>query len=188
MPILEREIDIFPENLFELAQQADDAETHWWAVYTRSRQEKELARVLHKLQIPFYCPIIPNRYRSPAGRMRTSYLPLFSNYLFLFGDAFDRYRALKSNLISNTIVVEESRQLTLDLRQIQRLIELDIPMTVEARLQPGTSVRIKSGSMAGIEGVILKREGRTHLQVAVNFLQQGASIKLEDFQVERLDW
>jgi len=186
MPILEREIDVYPADLLNQAEEACDTESRWWAVYTRSRQEKELMRGLRALDISFYCPIIPHRTRSPAGRIRTSHIPLFSNYLFLFGDGFDRYRALQTNLISNTIEVPNTQELTQDLRQIQRLIELGAPLSVEARLQPGTRVRIRHGALAGITGVILKREGQSHLQVAVNFLQQGASVKLEDFQVEQV--
>ncbi|MBS0205654.1 MAG: UpxY family transcription antiterminator [Planctomycetes bacterium] len=187
MPILERETDLFPDHLFDLAESPIETESQWWAVYTKSRQEKELTRALLALELPFYCPTIPHKYRSPAGRMRTSYVPLFSNYLFMYTDGEGRYRAFKSNLICNTIDVTDGARLTHDLRQIQRLIELNIPLNIEAQLQPGKRVRIKSGPMTGIEGIILKREGRSHLQVAVNFLQQGASVKLEDFEVERID-
>jgi transcriptional antiterminator RfaH len=186
MPILEREPDLFPENLFDLTL-AHETEEQWWAVYTRSRQEKELVRALHKLEIPFYCPIIPHRHKSPSGRLRTSYLPLFSNYLFMYSDGFGRYRALQTNLISTTISVVDGAQLTHDLRQIKHLIDLDIPLNIEAQLQPGRRVRIKRGAMAGIEGIILKRQGRSLLQVSVNFLQQGASVKLEDFEVEPIE-
>jgi transcriptional antiterminator RfaH len=186
MPILDREVDVFPCDLlsredFEPAEQAV-----WWAVYTRSRQEKELMRALHAMQIPFYCPIVPHRNRSPSGRIRTSHLPLFSNYVFMCGDGHDRYRALQTNLISSTLEVPNSAELLQDLRQIHRLIELGAPLTVEARLQPGTRVRIKNGPLEGILGVILKREGNSFIQVAVNFLQQGASVRLEDFQVEQI--
>lgn len=187
MPILEREIDVFPEDLLTSLAVEFEQETCWWAVYTRSRQEKELMRGLRALEIPFYCPIVPHKTRSPAGRVRTSYLPLFSNYLFMYGDGFARYRALQTNLISNTIEVTNGLELTRDLRQIQRLIELGAPLTVEARLQPGTRVRIRHGALAGINGVILKRDGQSHLQVAVNFLQQGALLKLEDYQVEEVN-
>ncbi len=187
MPILEREIDVYPEHLLTSLADEFEPETRWWAVYTRSRQEKELMRGLRSLEIAFYCPIVPHKTRSAAGRVRTSYIPLFSNYLFMYGDGFARYRALQTNLISNTIEVMDGLELTRDLQQIQRLIELGAPLTVEARLQPGTRVRIKHGALAGINGVILKRDGQSHLQVAVNFLQQGALLKLEDYQVEEVD-
>jgi transcriptional antiterminator RfaH len=186
MPILAQECDIFPEDLLVREQLDGNAEACWWAVYTRSRQEKELMRGLLRLEVPFYCPIVPQRFRSPGGRSRTSYLPLFRNYLFMHCDGYDRYRALKTNVISRTIEVKNGPELTRDLRQIQRLIELGAPLTLEAQLQPGTRVRIKNGPLTGIEGLILKRQGQNHLLVAVNFLQQGASIKLDDFAVERI--
>ncbi len=73
-----------------------------------------------------------------------------------------------------------------DLRQIRHLIELDAPLTVEAQIEPGRRVRVRSGSMAGLEGTVKKRRGRDWLVVAVEFLGQGASVLLEDFQVEPL--
>ena len=184
MPILKREVEIFPEDLLARDDTGTDDEIKWWAVYTRSRQEKELMRRLHSMQIPFYCPIIANKTRSPAGRVRTSFNPLFTNYLFLYGDGEARYRALQTNVISQTLEVKNGLQLTHDLRQIQRLIQLGLPLTLEARLQPGARVRIKQGPFTGFTGVVLKRLNENYLFVAVNFLQQGVSVKIEDFDVE----
>lgn len=183
MPILAAEVDVFPEDLLCRDDLGNDGESQWWAVYTRSRQEKELMRALVAMEISFYCPVLPHRYRSPAGRLRTSYVPLFANYLFMYSDGYDRHRALKTNLISKTIEVSDGLQLTHDLRQIQRLTQSGIPLSIEANLQPGCKVRIKSGPLAGVEGIILKRQGTEFLFVAVNFLQQGALIKIEDDQV-----
>jgi hypothetical protein len=39
----------------------------------------------------------------------------------------------------------------------------------------------------GLEGTVLVRRGVTHLLVSVNFLQQGASIEVEDYLLEKLD-
>jgi hypothetical protein len=47
-------------------------------------------------------------------------------------------------------------------------------------------VRIRTGPLAGMEGVVVKRRGGDRLLVVVKFLQQGASIQIEDFQVEPL--
>lgn len=184
MPILAAEIDLFPEDLLDREDLVDASEARWWAVYTRSRQEKQLMRGLVALEIPFYCPIIPHQYRSPAGRMRVSHLPMFANYLFIHGDSYHRYRALTTNLISKTIEVKNGLELTHDLRQIHRLIQLGMPLSVETKLQPGCKVRIKSGPLGGMDGVVLKRQGTDFLLIAVNFLQQGALIKLEDYEVE----
>ena len=189
MPILAAEPDVFPTDLLSqdiLSFNEECDESRWWAVYTRSRQEKQLMRQLFALEIPYYCPIIPNRFRSPSGRMRTSYLPLFANYLFLFGDVLERYRALQTNLIVNMIEVKDGLELTRDLRQIQRLIQLGSPIRVESQYQPGTRIRIMAGPLSGIEGVVVKRQNADFLFVAVNFLQQGALVRLEGNEIESL--
>ena len=54
------------------------------------------------------------------------------------------------------------------------------------KLEPGDAVRIRSGALKGLEGVVLHRQGQAYLTVAVNFLQQGASVQLSDFEVEPL--
>jgi hypothetical protein len=48
-------------------------------------------------------------------------------------------------------------------------------------------VRVKAGMLRGQEGMIIRRQGETRLLVAVNFLQQGASVLLDDIAVEQLD-
>ena len=48
----------------------------------------------------------------------------------------------------------------------------------------GQRVRVKNGSLLGIEGTIVCRRGEDRLLVAVEFLQQGVSILISDFQVE----
>ena len=73
-----------------------------------------------------------------------------------------------------------------DLRAIKRLIDSEKPLTPEARILPGQFVRVKSGPLRGVEGIVAKRKGGQRLIVAVRFLNQGASIELEDVDLERL--
>jgi hypothetical protein len=40
--------------------------------------------------------------------------------------------------------------------------------------------------LRGLEGVVVKRRGEERLVVAVRFLNQGASIEVEDVDLERL--
>src|SRR6516162_8251751 len=106
MPTLAAEIDIFPSDLLDREEWTHDAEDRcWWALYTRSRREKELMRRLRALEIPFYGPTIERRGRSPQGRVRTSFIPLFSNYVFLYGNASERYKPLTTNCVSRDLSV-----------------------------------------------------------------------------------
>lgn len=186
MPILAREPDIYPENLLEFAGAPQPSDVSWWALYTLSRREKDLMRKLSSLDIPFYCPIVPKRTRSPSCRFRVSHVPLFHNYVFLFGSEMQRYQSVTTGCVSRYMRVVDREELTRDLAQIHGLIQSGVPLLPESRLVAGEYVRVRSGPFRGYEGTVLRREGQTRLLVAVNFLQQGASILLEDCQLESL--
>jgi transcription antitermination factor NusG len=190
MPILKHEPDLYPATLLAdyLAGDraaSDEANGVWWAMYTRSRREKQLMRHLLANKIPFYCPLLSRRYRSPAGRIRESFQPLFTNYVFVLGDADQRVSALTSNCVSKCVEVSDGNRLARDLEQIQRLIATGAALTPEARLLPGDPVRVKTGMFAGFEGLIVRRENQTRLMVSVNFMEQGASVLLDDCQLEK---
>jgi transcriptional antiterminator RfaH len=189
VPIHQEEPCLYPEDLLDEPGEIPafaPGDRRWWVVYTKSRQEKALARELLKYQIPFYLPQIKNT-AIVKGRRRTTFVPLFAGYVFLLANEAERIRALTTNRISRILDVEDAEQLVTDLRQIKRLIESNAPLTIERRLSPGQRVRIKQGALMGMEGTVIVRRGETRLLVCVNFLQQGASIEVQDFQLERLE-
>lgn len=185
MPILKEEPSLFPDTLLDESP-LDLPCRQWFALYTKARQEKSLARELLKQQIPFYLPLV-KKISVSRNRKRTSLTPLFGGYLFLFGAEEERVRCLATNRISRILVVEQPEQLVFDLRQFRRLIAANAPLTIEARLAPGRRVRVRQGAFAGLEGTVLKRRGETRLLVAINFLQQGASVEIDDFLLEPLE-
>lgn len=182
MPILAAETSLFPSNLLDDFVEPD-GERRWWAVYTKSRQEKSLARQLLGMEIPFYLPLV-SRVAHIGGRRVKSLLPLFGGYLFLYGTDEERVQALGTKRIAQSWAAPQADEMTCDLRQIQTLIASGVPLTPEARLQAGQRVRVKSGSLLGLEGVIQSRRGESRLLVAVQFLQQGVSIQINDYQLE----
>lgn len=184
MPILTRQPDLFPSDLFESSCATEDG-ARWWALYTMSRREKDLMRRLHAAEIPFYAPMVEQRKRSAAGRIRTAHLPLFPGYVFLYGDDDQRRTALTTNCISRCLDVNDGDRLWHDLRQIRRLVESEVALMPEARLEAGQRIRVLSGPLTGVEGTVIKRHGRQRLLVAIEFLQQGASIQIDDCDIER---
>jgi transcription antitermination factor NusG len=187
MPILAREKDAYPDDLLDRPELGLEPGVGWWALYTLSRREKQLMRQLVGLEVAFYTPVVSRRKRSPSGRIRTTYAPLFPGYVFIYGTEEQRYLAMTTNCISRCLSVADGRRLTEDLRQIRRLIETGAPLTPESRLEPGMPVLIRSGSLTGLKGVVIKRQNETRLLVSVDFLKQGASVLLDDCQLERLD-
>ena len=186
MPILKKEDDIFPADLLELESILQENDKKWWCIYTLSRREKDLMRKLASLKVPHYGPMIPKRYRSPNGRLRTSYVPLFPNYIFMWGDENDRYQAMTTNCISNCSIIEDRERLVADLRQIQAVVAAGVALTPEARLEPGNQVRVRTGPFAGYEGIVIRREGKTRLLLSIQFLEQGVSMEMDEGLLEPL--
>lgn len=191
MPPLREETAIFPEDLlqgFANGQTSSEGAParKWWALYTLARQEKSLARDLLRSQIPFYLPQVCKTQFS-RGRKRQSFEPVFTGYVFLFGDESDRVRTLATNRVSRVIPVADGPGLCGDLRQLQQLIVAKAPLTVESRLSPGRRVRVKEGAFMGTEGIVISRRSECRLLVVVNFLQQGVSLQIDDYLLEPLD-
>jgi len=192
MPILAREPDRFPADLLadppgrEPAPDDDHEAPRWKLVYTRSNREKDLCRKLHRLKVPFLAPVMEQRKRSPSGRVRTAYVPLFSNYVFLFGGGEAQYDAMRTNCVSRINDVPDPAGLLDDLRGIDTLLGSGEKVTREQKLEVGDAVRVKTGPFKGVVGTILKRQNDRRLLVAVDFLQQGASASLEDYEVEAI--
>lgn len=184
MPVIAEEPAIYPEGLLNGFSQ-EPSERRWWALYTRARQEKAVARRLFAWEVPFYLPQVRklNRIR---GRRVASWVPMFAGYVFLYGTDEERVQSLTTNRISRIIPVGDSLALIHDLRQIEALIASGAPLTLESRLQPGAQVKVRCGPLQGMEGTIVSRRGQTRLLVSVNFLMQGASVDIDDYMVEAI--
>ncbi|MGO9108888.1 MAG: transcription termination/antitermination protein NusG [Thermoguttaceae bacterium] len=176
---------IYPADLFETATE-QTLDRVWWAVYTKSRQEKAFSRNLVVNQIPHYLPLVRKTYVS-CGRRFSAQVPLFPGYVFMFGSEQERICSLTSNRVSRVLPVHDSSRLWTELEQLFRLISSGAPLTVEQRLVPGNRVRVRHGALAGMEGTVLVRRGKTRLIVSVTFLQKGASVEVDDFNLEPID-
>lgn len=183
MPLLKPEIDLWPHDLLTSAE-ADQQD--WWCMYTLARQEKKLMRKLVDLNIPFYGPTIGRRYRSANGKLRLSVEPLFPNYVFVCGDTETRYRAVCTGAVSRWNEVRLPGELVADLRQIHSLIETGAPLAPERRIVEGQRVRVRSGVFKGFEGIVLRRENEVRLLISVRYMGQGASVAIDDCQVDPL--
>jgi len=185
MPILSAEPNWYPESLFEASEKVEGEGRLWWVLHTKPRQEKSLVRQLHEGRIPFYLPLVPRRSLI-RNRTMTSYVPLFTSYVFLFATEEERVAALTTSRIVSQLKVPNQTKLWHDLRQLQQLIASGAPISPEERLEPGMMVEITSGSLTGLRGRIIRSSSGRRFVVEVDFIQQGASVLLEDHVLTRV--
>lgn len=174
MPLLPKETEILPPNLFSLS-----TETHPWGVaHVRSRQEKVLARYLAEQEIPFYLPTTTVR-RKRAARTLTAHLPLFTGYVFHRAPNDRRDLIWRSNVVANLIEVPDQTQLGDELTQLRVLQESGASFKLYHEILPGEPVRIVEGAFAGYSGVVVRAKGQDRLIVSVSLLKQAVSVEFD---------
>ncbi|MDB5311330.1 MAG: transcription antiterminator [Gemmataceae bacterium] len=185
MPLLEAEPRAFPDTLFSGPSAGGAREDRWWVLYTRARMEKAVARQLRGQQVSFYLPLYEQTWKT-GGRKRTSYLPLFPGYVFLYGDGYARLTALETNLLCAVIPVTDQERLFNDLCRVERVLGGSSPATPETAVPAGALVEITSGPFRGLCGNVLCRGAETRLVIEVEFLRRGVSIEVEDWALRVL--
>lgn len=193
MPILPAEPDLYPADLWAhgpLATPPDPADLaapRWWCLHTKPRQEKATARHLRSRRVAYYMPQMVREGRTPGGRKIRSTIPLFVGYLFLHGNDRERIEALRGNTLVNVLEITDQPGMDRDLRQIHQMLASGLPVLPEPTHPVGARVRITEGPLRGLQGVVVRRERADKFVAVVQFLGQGASVALQDWQVERLN-
>jgi transcription antitermination factor NusG len=186
MPILAPEPCVHPLDLLTRGAADHPIDARWYVLHTKARQEKAVMRDLIEREAACYMPV-HQRSSLVRGKRVQSNAPLFAGYVFLLGDDDDRLSALQTNRVVQVLSVEDQARLHQDLARIEQLILSGAPVWLESRIRPGRRVRVKSGSLRGLEGTVLHRRGEQRLIVSIDFLQQGASVAVDDFWVESID-
>jgi transcription antitermination factor NusG len=174
MPLLPREADILPENLFDLPSE----EFPWVVAHVRSRQEKVLARHLAESGIGFYLPLTMTQ-RKRAGRTFTSHRPLFPGYVFVRSSVRTRDAIWRSNVVANLIEVQDQAQLGTELEQLRQLQLTGASLKAHHELQPGQPVRIESGAFSGYTGIVERGKGNDRLIVRISLIRQSVAVEFD---------
>jgi transcription antitermination factor NusG len=174
VPILKREVDLHPSDLFERTGGGPP----WWVAHVRSRQEKSLARFLREIGAAHYLPQYEKVVRR-SGRTFVSYLPLFTGYVFFRGSLDERKRAFASNVIVQVLEVLDQACLESELAGLWRLQASGVPLVPWQYLGPGDRVAIVDGPFRGLTGTILRVKGSLRLVVSVTFLRQSVAAEID---------
>jgi transcription antitermination factor NusG len=184
MPLLPAEPALFPEDL--LTTPIDPTgDARWWVLHTRPRAEKALARKARASGLSHFLPQYERRWNA-NGRWRVAHLPLFTGYVFLYGDLTVRRSALETNLVANCLPVPDGQRLRSELEAVWRLMTCADGLNPESRMVPGTRVEIIGGPLAGLQGTVIRVGSRSRFFVEVSFLQRGVSAEVEGWMIKPL--
>jgi len=158
----------------------------WWVAHTRARQEKAFARDLVRRQIRYFLPLV-EKTTVIRGRKFTVPTCLFSSYVFVCSSEDERVDALKGNRLAGGIRVADQAKLARELRAIQKALSSRARLDPWPYLVRGRRCRITAGPFAGIEGIVSRRKGTTHVVLSVESLGRAVALEVDAALVETAD-
>ena len=162
-------------------------EASWYAVSTRSRQEKVAASMLESFGIENFLPLAMER-RQWSDRKQVVNLPLFPGYLFVRIPMLHelQLRVLKVPGVVKFIGNHAGPQAIPDaeIEGVQIVLSHRIPCTPCSIPRVGDRVRVFRGLLAGIEGTFVRSGSDTRLVISVEMIQQSISVQVDASDVE----
>lgn len=158
---------------------------HWFAVYTASRHEKRVEQYLRVKEIETFLPLYSVTKRWKNRTTVKVEFPLFAGYVFARIAPTDSVRVLEVPMVYS-IVGNRRVPAALPDDEIERL-----RTGLRGRqahpfpyLKVGHRVRIRSGTLAGLEGIVVRTYGSLSVVLSVDMIQKSIAVHVEAHELE----
>ena len=159
----------------------------WYAVQTRARHERVVMQRFQDKGLTAFLPVITEKRRW-SDRWKEVELPLFSCYVFvkIMETNEDRLRVLCTDSVFD--FVGATRQGTPipdeQIEAVQTIVNERMNWETLPFLKIGQRVRIRSGSLTGVEGILVSRNGKRSVVVSVDAIQRSLAVRVEGYEIE----
>lgn len=155
----------------------------WWVAHTRPRCEKKLAEFCEREGFAHNLPLYKSvkKYR---GKTVTFHKPLFPGYVFLRLHESEPRKVYQSDYVANMLNVVDQQLFEAQLGDILKAIDTEYEVFLAPHITAGVRVKIKSGPLRGMEGLVETRTGRTLVILRLDFISQAAAVKMEAAELE----
>ncbi len=159
----------------------------WHALYTRHQCEKVVCQALSDKGFDAFLP----QYRAIhpwKDRRKELLLPLFPNYVFIQG-GLDRMLNILTTPGVHSLVAWAGRPADIpqeEIDAVRRLVDSSLRIEPHPFLKCGDWVRIKSGPLEGIQGILVRKRSAYRLVLSVEMLAQSACVEVDISVVEHV--
>jgi transcription antitermination factor NusG len=161
----------------------------WSAVYTRHQHEKAVAANLSRNRFDVFLPLY-NVVRQWKDRKKRLSLPLFPGYVFLRGGPERRVHILSTPGVHSIVTIggKPAPIPAIEIDAIRRAVESHLEVEPHPFLRVGDRVRIKSGPLTGIEGILVRRKSAYRLILSAELLERSIAVEVDAFSVDPLPY
>lgn len=155
-------------------------EPRWYAAYTKPRNEKKVFERLVNSGIEAYLPL-QRSLKQWSDRKKIVEEPLFRSYIFVKISSVDYYRVLNTVGIVRYITFEgkavpiPEKQINLIKQLLEQNVEIE---SVEEKLEPGTKVEVRFGSLLGLVGELIEHKGVQKVVVRIDHISHSLLVTL----------
>jgi len=157
----------------------------WYALYTRSHQERMVKTQLDGREVENFLPTF-EKVSQWKDRKKLIQMPLFPGYLFVRIPLVRRLEVLKAygvvQLVGNStgpVPIPDDQ-----VASVRMFVEVGLKCDPHPYVKVGRKARIKEGPLAGFEGVLVRKKSKSLFVLSVDLIQRSVSVELGSWQVD----
>jgi transcription antitermination factor NusG len=159
----------------------------WNAVYTRHQHERSVADNLRGKGFEVYLPTY-DVIRKWADRKKRLSLPLFPCYVFL-RSSFECCGKILTTPGVYSLIMSGGRPAPIpdfEIDAIRQAVESRVGVEPHPFLRSGDWVRVKSGPLIGLEGILVRKKTCYRLILSLELLGKSIAAEIDAFSVQPL--
>ena len=159
----------------------------WYALYTFPRHEKRVAEQIKRRSFSCFLPL----YRSVRrwkDRRKELELALFPGYVFVRMALENRLQVLQLPGVVRLVSFNgQPAALPSDeVEALQRRLSDGLRIEPHPYLSAGRRVRVRSGPMQGLEGIIVRRKDRCRVIFSIDLIMRSVAVEVDEADLEAM--
>jgi transcription antitermination factor NusG len=160
---------------------------NWYAIYTCPRHEKRVAEQVAQRSFPCFLPL----YRSVRrwkDRRKELELALFPGYVFVHMALTSKLQVLQLPGVVH-LVSFNGQPAALPGEEIEALKarwSSELKVEPHPYLRAGRRVRVQSGPMQGLEGIIVRRKDRCRVIFSIDLIMRSVAVEVDEADLEAM--
>ncbi len=158
---------------------------HWYAAHTCANHENRVSEQLAAREVEYFLPVYRSVRRWRDRRVELE-LPLFPGYVFVRLALRDRLRVLQIPSVARLVGFGGSPAALPDEEMEILRAGLDSRLAAEPHpyLKEGRKVRVRSGPLAGMGGILLRRRGKARFVVSMELIVKSMAVEMDEADLE----
>jgi transcription antitermination factor NusG len=147
----------------------EETTSKWFAIFTKYKCEKYVVENLQLKGIDAYVPLlsVTRKYTRKTKHLK---IPLINSYAFVYITKRDYVRVLETQYVMG-FLKQRKNLISIPAREIEllkRIVgELENVESVPLSFEPGAPVEIIGGNLTGLQGKLIKKQGKNTFVVAL---------------------